>query len=110
MTEREKELRGAKKTLAEKIADLMYEVFGGCESIDEIDKQSKFIAKLIPFLYDEGYTKKHFPVEELEAWLREEKQKWIIRDCDNIQGDLRYKALEDFCQAILDKTKELKGE
>ena len=53
--------------------------------------------------------KKHFPVEKLEAWLREEKQGYIIRDCDNIQGDLRYKALENFCQQVLDKIAELEG-
>jgi molybdenum cofactor biosynthesis enzyme MoaA len=92
MTEREKEL----EELVRKINKKEFNEIEFIEllNIAEKNKRGKYHLNLDDFIIaiqQAGYTKKHFPVEKLEAWLREEK--------------MTYTFLE-----VLDKIAELKGE
>jgi len=89
MTEREKE-NG-------RLQDIIWEGWLNTPIGRDID-----VEKIANIIQEAGYTKKHFPVEELEAWLNEIKENYEKYNFENIRlfG-------KNPIQAVLDKIKEL---
>jgi len=101
MTEREKELEEYCPTKEEtELTEFLVPILRNDD--DEImNKRVRKIKDKIEGI-KAGYTKKHFPVEELEAWLNEIKENYEKYNFENIRlfG-------KNPIQAVLDKIKEL---
>jgi len=88
MTEREKEL--------EEFEELKFMIKHKISNKNDIESLALWIQRV-------GYTKKHFPVEELKAWLRKllkNYDKYDFIDNLTLEG-------KNPIQAVLDKIKEL---
>jgi len=69
MTEREKELEELVVALLKDLNDRSGYSVEGLYDRDEIIQE--WIKAWMNIISSKGYTKKHFPIEKLEAWLRE---------------------------------------